>query len=455
MSGKTEAPLVTRPEMARNRVFVSYSHQDANLVAVIVEYLRTICEVEVIWDQTFAYGRGFHEQIRDFIAHSHVFLPVVTPKSSGRGWVHQEIGFAMAMNIPVLPIAIGATPDQMISIVHSVKIAPPGDVDIASDTPVAPFPRPADSWVWQGLSETLSKKKLDFLIERSSDPSQARYQCADYQEERTMSMVRHANVAYDIMFRGHLVRQLGGLSSFHIPDVEPSNDIWKVRYGMRERSEFHRKLQRAERDRLELHASEAGCMIIVNPYEIYKESGPRAYAVRLLCLYKFLRQWKHGMLVVACTNKIGVHESFTIVGDVFAAMAIAGSSQDGYMQTVFTTHAPSMKARHVQFDGRLLECLNAWGLGRKFETDLDPSKDLARQLRANAELCQATVNLACHEIERILCDHLGMKGKDLLSNPITVTSHLKDSSYRSSHAQLAAKPPQPGFCLPADGDLAP
>ncbi|MEI8381827.1 MAG: toll/interleukin-1 receptor domain-containing protein [Planctomycetota bacterium] len=419
------------------RVFVSYSHQDANFVSVIVKYLVEVCGVEVIWDQTFAYGRGFHEQIRDFIAHSHVFLPVITPKSKERGWVHQEIGYAMAMNIPVLPIAIGAAPDQMISIVHSIKIDPPTDGKPDSE----------QSWVWEGLKATLDKRKLDFLVERSSDTSLARYQCADYQEERTMLMVRHSNTAFDIMFRGHLVRQLGGLSSYHIPDAEPNSEIWNVRYGSRERSEFHRKLQRSERNSLEQHSDVAGCMLIVNPYEIYADSGPRAYAVRLLSLYQFLKSSPKGSVIVALSSKIGVHESLTIVGDIFAAMAIAGSSRGGYMQTVFTTHAPSMKARHIYFDGRLMDCLKGWHTHKQWDKPIpDVASHFADKTRPHADFCQTTVDWACDEIEQILRKNLGVNGSDLCGNPVDLTLHLAKKEYnKAPYDSLKDSPPKPPF----------
>lgn len=443
MSEKALAPVAT--STGPYRVFVSYSHQDANLVSVIVKYLVEVCGVEVIWDQTFAYGRGFHEQIRDFIAHSHVFLPVVTPKSKERGWVHQEIGYAMAMNIPVLPIAIGATPDQMISIVHAIKLDPPAEVKLDSENSAAPFADPVKSWVWSGLEATLDKRKLDFLVERSSDTSLARYQCADYQEERTMLMVRHSNTAFDIMFRGHLVRQLGGLSSYHIPDAEPTSEIWNVRYGSRERSEFHRKLQRSERNSLEQHSDEAGCMLIVNPYEIYRESGPRAYAVRLLSLYQFLKSSPRGSVVVALSSKVGVHESLTIVGDIFAAMAIAGSSRGGYMQTVFTTHAPSMKARHIHFDGRLMDCLNGWCTHKNWDKPIpDVASHFTVKTRPHADFCQATVDWACAEIERILRKSLGVTGADLCGNPVDLTSHIANKTYSDApYDSLKNSPPAP------------
>ncbi len=98
-----------RREHPGYRVFLSYSHQDLKLVTVIEAVLKRN-GLSPMWDEHFLYGQGFHEQIKNFIAHAHVFLPILTPTASHRNWVHQEIGYAMALNVPVLPVTIGEIP---------------------------------------------------------------------------------------------------------------------------------------------------------------------------------------------------------------------------------------------------------------------------------------------------------------------------------------------------------
>jgi sugar/nucleoside kinase (ribokinase family) len=66
------------------RVFISYSHGDIETVQRVVEVLKAN-GLTILWDQDFAFGRGFHEQIKTFISYAHVFLPVITVKSSERG----------------------------------------------------------------------------------------------------------------------------------------------------------------------------------------------------------------------------------------------------------------------------------------------------------------------------------------------------------------------------------
>ena len=74
------------------RVFLSYSHEYVELVVTLDRILREN-GFDPMWDRHFASGHGFRDQIRNFIAHAHVFVPVLTPKADERKWVHQEIGY--------------------------------------------------------------------------------------------------------------------------------------------------------------------------------------------------------------------------------------------------------------------------------------------------------------------------------------------------------------------------
>jgi hypothetical protein len=102
--------LMERPKY---RVFISYSHEDQPLVERIAAMLIKN-GLKPMWDRNFAYGQGFHEQIKKFIAHAHVFLPVLTKTADAIKWVYQEIGYSMALHIPVLQIAVEELPGEMI-----------------------------------------------------------------------------------------------------------------------------------------------------------------------------------------------------------------------------------------------------------------------------------------------------------------------------------------------------
>ncbi len=117
--GQSIAPLARKS--GRYRVFISYSHSDRALAEQIAALLDKN-DLEPMWDRNFAFGQGFHEQIQLYIAHAHVFLPLLTAKSDARKWVHQEIGYAMALCVPVLPVAVGKVPGGMLQQIHALTV---------------------------------------------------------------------------------------------------------------------------------------------------------------------------------------------------------------------------------------------------------------------------------------------------------------------------------------------
>lgn len=321
------------------RIFLSYSHKDRPLVRKIVAILKNNGLVPM-WDEDFSYGTGFHEQIRNFIAHAHVFLPIITTHSNARKWVHQEIGYAMAMNIPVLPLAIGRLPEAMLQQIHALR-ADAGDL--------AP------------LKKKLSADRLTVLIERHCGSGTALYQCADYAEARADMMARFADDVHNLGVSAK-VRQKGGLSSFHIPHEGITHPVWKERYGNLTRSTEHCRLQRKERIALERHADLAGCRLIINPWLTYPFYGQKARISRLRQLLLFLQGRTEKLCQVAVSKDMDEDQSVTILGDWFAAESVSVRIGQGYRQTIFTCHAPSIAEKIEAFDQEFQELLQVEGV---------------------------------------------------------------------------------------------
>ena len=321
--------------MDQYRVFISYSHEDQALTSRIVDVLKEN-GLTPMWDQDFAYGHGFPEQIKDFITYSHVFLPVITEAATNRGWVHQEIGYAIALNVPVLPVMLGTLPSEMIRELHGIQLPPDG----------------------KGLKSRLSTRVFHDLISRYSDASLAPFVCADLHEDRTIMMVRYAEDVLRLGATG-LIRQKGALSSFHIPDDLITRPIWRLRYGPFPKGDYHCRLQRSERIALEKHARQSGCRLILNPDIEYEQYGTRARLVRLETLVRFLEDMPDDKLQIVFNPEMHQEESLTIVGSWFAATSVAASIVQGYRQTIFTRHAPTMQTRIELFDRDFDELLQA------------------------------------------------------------------------------------------------
>ena len=191
-------PIFTKEQNKEGyRVFISYSHKDFELINLIEKILKPI--VTIMRDNRFNIGPELDDQIKMFIVHSHIFLPIITKSSSKSGWVHQEIGYANAMRIPIFPIVVGKLPDQMIKRLNALKL-----------------PRNKEEW------ELILKQKLTIdafttLINNFKNIQNARYQCAYEHEDRTALIVEYAKKVRELGYYG-LVRQKGALSSFHIPN---------------------------------------------------------------------------------------------------------------------------------------------------------------------------------------------------------------------------------------------
>lgn len=334
------------------RVFINYSHRNAKLVEKIEQVLRAN-GLTPMFDRNFAFGFGFHEQIKRFIAHAHVFLPVVTRKAAERGWVQQEIGYAMAMNVPILPLAIGAVPGEMIGALHAVKL--PQKVD--------------DHELDTRLRQLLIPAVFERLIQRKQVAHDAQYVCAALPEDRTAMMVEYAESVEDIdiqeaipeLSKTGYVRQKGALSSFHIPDQPVTDDAWRKRFLPGKRSAHHCRLQREERRALTRLAARSGCRLIVNPYIPFSDLAPEARCAKLKSLVAFLESGEVERIEIAFLQDQQETHSLTIVGDWFLAEAVAARAGHGYDQTIFTRHAPSMKPRIAAFDEEFASALKACG----------------------------------------------------------------------------------------------
>jgi hypothetical protein len=317
------------------RVFISYSHQDRKLVEAVEEVLRKN-GLETLWDKDFEFGVGLTKLIKDRISHAHVFMPIITSSSSH--WVHQEIGYAIALNVPVLPVCKGQPPAGLAQELLAVPL---------SDDP--------EMWEKQLSRETFLR-----LARPSQNTCYPLYECAEKMEDRTMLMFNYAQTVWELGARSDVrVRQKGGLSSFHIPDVPVNHFLWRWRYGSRF-NEFRCEIQRKERQVLERHARRSGVSLIVDPTLTYRAYGELAMTARYYVLLNFLESLPDDRVIVATLTKKHEHREhhLTIVGDWFMAEAAYARRDRGIRQTIFTRHAPSVHSRIEQFEEELKHLLD-------------------------------------------------------------------------------------------------
>lgn len=317
------------------RVFISYSHEDQALIDKLVHVL-TENGLSVLYSKKLTVGEAFGEEIKRFIEHAHVFMPVLTESASKRGWVHQEIGYAMGLHIPVFPVTSqDIIHGGLLQHIQTIKL---------SDDPII-------------LKNQLNEEAFKGLLARKKLP--AIYQGASRPEQRTKMMKEYAENISNLGESG-LVRQKGGLSSFHIPNKYIGHQVWKDRYLPGSRTDGHKELQRSERIALQVHADKKGSRLIINPVYGIKNRNKISANARLKTLIEFLEADLRN-IVIAIQHSETKTESLTMVGDWFLAESVSYKEGDGFTHTFFTRNASEISARIQEFDEELTDLLDDLG----------------------------------------------------------------------------------------------
>jgi hypothetical protein len=352
-------PSATNP---RYRIFISYCHHDLESVEKIVEILEQN-EMTPLWDNNLDEGAEFKQNILMFIQHAQVIVPVISQTSAAGGWVHEEIGYALAYNIPLLPIVIGDNkPGQMLEDLHAFKWKSPFNI--------------------KDLQKVLAYKKIEKLIDKNKEKT-ALYECAAYQQDRTRMIREYASIIQNL-FPEHeaVIRQIGGLSSFHIPLKHPEHEDWCNRIGGKKPDEQHCEMLYGERKLIGKMGRDWGFRIMINPWYPYKQHGrnaPLTRITRLTNLLEFLEKLpktgreKYGVVL---DKQIEAHSNTLIVGDLFMASTRAGRKGKGYLQTIFTRHSITIRDQIEKFDAKFIDALGSRGM----EQSLDDSIRIIRSI---------------------------------------------------------------------------
>jgi hypothetical protein len=315
-----------------HRVFISYSHKDKDDLKVqnILKILKNN-GLTSTYDKDLLGGWDFKKQIEVLISHCDVFIAILSENSEKSGWVQAEIGYAMSKNIPILPISIDETePGHMISQLQ------------------------APQWVGSDEEKNSIIRRYKLMLEiEESNPT---YECADNRHQRTEMLVEYASNIIKLGFFGE-IRQIAGLSSFHIPNKGIHNSAWDKRYsGMKKPSDPELELLLKERKTLELHGESTKYYLIINPDFSFKDMNARKARIEELLNFLNDKKTTNNVQIVVDTS-IPYGRNLTIVGDWFIADAYQSTLDEGYSQTLFTRHAPTARKQVEIFDDQFNKLL--------------------------------------------------------------------------------------------------
>ena len=333
------------------RIFVSYVHNDDDQkrMRLICKHLRELGMSPIV-DSDLTPGQAFTAEIQHMIASSHLFLSLLTKNSAQSTWVHQEMGYAMAMHVPVLTLAFDdGDPGSsgMARELHALSVS--GD-DMS----------------------VLTGPMLTHRIESAYDDSQAPCVCTQTVLQRTDRIQKYSREILS-SFGAQRIRQSASFSSFSLPDKYPSHPLFKQR-----NPNFGNNfcaLARKERRVLEEHAREEGCSLLLDFYvPADGKSGavlkhdPERLRPRLAILSEFLESMPdEKVTVVICKGTL--RSVLFTVGDMLLVEAPIPLGRKEYNHSVFSWHAPTVARRIKEFDDELMDRLN----------DLDIAPDQSRQ----------------------------------------------------------------------------
>ena len=343
------------------RVFLSYARVDLALVGRIIDCLRRQTNLVPIWDEDLSAGEEFNDGIRRRIAQAHIFMPLLTSNSRDSAWVHQEIGYALGIDVPVVPLASGALPEGLISGLHAVAI----------EGEMSGWCRKFSGRVQRSIDSLTSPRYVDGDLERLGITTHL----ADLSEERTRMLARCA----EGIRKPARVRQRAIFSSFSLPDASPEAPAWAAIELPERRSESLRRSLRDERRVLEEHARAAGCSLIINPVVDYSSVGRGAHRTQLKTLKAFLTSMPADSCQVGILRGRFVG-NLTIIGDWFGAKALPPEPGREYRQSVFCHHAPTVLRWIDEFDRELAENLPEVDRARSRDNALRVIDDRLREL---------------------------------------------------------------------------
>lgn len=355
----------------RYRVFVSYSHDWSEMAQEIVGHLRDALQLDAYCDSSLQPGAPFTDEIKEQIARAHVFLPLLTKNIRKRPWVNQEIGYALGLRVPVLPVALGRLPGGMAQSLQAIDI--PKHCRWSDDDRSRRRVR-RKAGLTAALAQLLPRERIERLVERGREQPSANFEWADSLELRTEMIVRGARWVRSRSGPA-MIRQVAVLSSFSLPDKPPEHKIWDEIEGQDASCDYGRRLLAQERQILDEHACHAGCRLLLFPWLNRESASPQRTQARIKVLIEGLKKIDaapaEGEKLVAIiepsplpteddakaaelsAKKAGRNaRNLLIIGDWFAAESAVRLPGTGYQQTIATWHAGTVWNWLEEFDAR-------------------------------------------------------------------------------------------------------
>lgn len=117
------------------RVFISHSAKDRPVVDVLRAHVEAIGFTTYLYERETEAGRPVSDKIQAAIRESDAVVALLTNESAGSAFLHQEIGYALALKKLVLPLVDTNLSDPPFAMLEGTEYVPldpnaPGDATL-------------------------------------------------------------------------------------------------------------------------------------------------------------------------------------------------------------------------------------------------------------------------------------------------------------------------------------
>jgi hypothetical protein len=324
------------------RFFISYQREDQDKAQGVFDALKTAghCPFLDVVDATP--GVSITKQLQTYISRAHFLVLIVTHDPIRQSaWVQQELGYALACNVPVVPILFGsASRDLFAMIAGTCSLPVPDDAQLAT---------------------VLGQQNWNHIWRARQNRERAIFEFETASYRRPLLL---ADAASEIQ-KGYgcvVLRQRSALTSFSLP-TSLDDPNWKT---VEDRHEYAKHWLLCQ-ERIAVEDASSECRLIIDP-----EYFPHGYsaAVQKAKLNTF-----RDYLAKAKDNKVRVvirgftpAEGLTILGNHWVLQSAAVGPCEAKRQTLSTWHAWTVEeyCKHFdeEFDGLWSEQKQRWKKGR-------------------------------------------------------------------------------------------
>lgn len=117
------------------KIFLSYSESDKNKLKALRSAMKKREGLDpIVVSERRKVGQSLAKKVKECMQEADCLIPILTRKSINSQWVNQEIGFAEALRVPIVPLVENSLLDKLKGFIHKQMDLPFVFIGVKSDS---------------------------------------------------------------------------------------------------------------------------------------------------------------------------------------------------------------------------------------------------------------------------------------------------------------------------------